>query len=126
MLSIVEMKEQMPTEEFAEFLKRMDPIAFSEETNRWIVTEHAVAKKILLDPRFSANRTPFFIRSMPDIDPHAIETFLSDVQKMMVMSDGKTHQNRRRICFHAFKPFMQQSLLPSINQKLDPITQSKT
>lgn len=125
-MSIVDMKENLSPQAFAEALMEKGPMVFWKETNRWLVNDYDLAKAILLDARFSADRTPFFVRSMPNIDQQYVGTFLSVVKNMMVMADGKSHQNKRRICFHAFKPFMQQALLPMIHKKLESLTANKT
>lgn len=125
MISMVDLKKQYTADDFSTVLNDMGPLSYWEAGGFWLLNDYDTAKSLLLDKRMSADRTPFFIRRMPDINPQVIKTFLGVVQNMMVMSDGKDHQNRRRICFHAFKPFMQQMLIPRIRSKLDELVGDK-
>lgn len=125
MNSIVTMKETLNTRDFSHALKSLGKITYWKPGKFWLVTDYNLAKNLLANPTFSANRTPFFIRRMPDVDPHVIDIFLPVVQDMMVMSDGENHHHRRRICFHAFKPFMRNEITPLIQEKLNDIVSGK-
>lgn len=94
---LLDQKKRMTPNEYAQMLRSHGPIFYWETNGIWVVTDYELAKEILRNPDFSANRTSFFISRMPNLDLHLIQDFLGSVGKMMVMSDAPEHTSRRKV-----------------------------
>lgn len=89
-------KEKTPTE-FAHHLLEKGPLFFWEKGPFWVVTDFKLGEEVLRSPKYSADRSSFFISRMPNLDLRLIKDFFAVVMKMMVMSDGKEHTARRKL-----------------------------
>lgn len=90
-------------EAFAAHVRRPDPSRPALSAYYWpaggfhVVTEAALAKEVLISPAFSADRSTFFLSRMPNVDIRLLGDFFSIIQRMMVMSDGSVHRQRRAL-----------------------------
>src|SRR5262245_57852416 len=110
--SLFEMKKHHSPTEFSRFLKNNGDIFWREQENFWVITSYTHAKMILASDDFTCDRSPFFMASMPNLNPYEIKDFLGVVSKMMVMSDAPQHTPRRRICYDGFSNQTLQNLHP--------------
>lgn len=98
--SFLDFKKQTTTAEFpdafARYVREYGDVFHWPTGGFHVVTAPDLAKKVLKDEAFSADRSQFFISRMPNMDLRLIGDFFSVVQKMMVMSDGQEHAQRRR------------------------------
>lgn len=83
-------------EHFSQYLVEKGDVYFWPEGGFHVVTRAGLAKQVLMNPQFSADRSRFFISRMPNLDLRIIKDFFAVIGKMMVMSDGKEHAARRR------------------------------
>ncbi len=106
-VSFFDVKKNASTEEFpnlfSRYLKSFGDIYFWEKGNFHVITKAAHAKEILTSDNFSANRAPFFISRMPNMDLNLIKDFFSVVSKMMVMSDDQDHGLKRKVAAGGFE-----------------------
>jgi cytochrome P450 len=96
-LSLLDAKSQMTPTEFAAFLREKGPVYWWPNGEFWVVTDYALAETVLKNPVFSADRRAFFVSRMPNLDLSLIGDFFGVVTKMMVMSDGASHLQRRKL-----------------------------
>ena len=116
--SLLTLKHETTPAQYAEFIRAQGPISWWQTGGYWLVTDYTLAKQILLDERFSCDRSPFFIRRMPEIDFPVIQHFFAVVKEMMVMTDSPTHYLRRRICTHGLQHFLDNQLPPIVDDYL--------
>jgi cytochrome P450 len=116
---LLDLKSTLTSQELARVLCNAGDIFKSTLDNVWVVTSIELAKQILADHNFSANRLPYFAARMPEVDMSLIAQFAAVVSKMMVMSDAPQHTGRRRICYHAFTAQLISSLQPKIQYAVD-------
>lgn len=92
-------KRDSSTEEFphrfSEYVSNFGEVYFWPKGNFHVVTRAALARNALTNPNLSCDRSPFFISRMPHMDLSLLGDFFSVVSKMMVMSDGQAHYQRR-------------------------------
>lgn len=121
--SLLDIKIDLTTHEFIQFLTDQGDIFWWEEGKFWVITSHQYAKEILTSDDYSCDRSPFFISRMPNLDLPLIKDFFAVVSKMMVMSDGETHSARRRICYDGFTnqtlDIMQPLITRTVQKQLD-------
>lgn len=98
--SFHQFKKESKTDSFAnDFTKYIDQ--HQGQTYFWkpgkfhVVTDPKLAKAVLKNPTFSADRSLFFMSRMPNLDLNLINDFFGVVKKMMVMADGKDHFRKR-------------------------------
>lgn len=84
-------------DKFSKYVASFGDVYFWEKGNFHVVTRANYARKALVDPALSCDRSKFFISRMPNMDLSLIEDFFSVVSKMMVMSDDQKHKDRRGI-----------------------------
>lgn len=101
-LSLLELKSTLTPLQFARYFKNKGPLYFKEMEKLWIVSNHSLAKQILLNPQFSCDRTAVFTANLESGNAKLMMDFLSLVTNMMVMSDAPKHTLRRRICYEGF------------------------
>lgn len=122
--SLLEIKRALSPKDFAQFLRSQGKIFYWDAARFFVVTDIELAKVVTKDPAFSADRSSFFISRMPNIDLRLIMDFLSLVQKMMVMSDGASHEQRRKAAslgidgdlLDYFRPLIEKSVGRMINE----------
>lgn len=88
---------------FSKYLKSYGDIYFWEKGNFHVITKATHAKEILTSSEFTANRAPFFISRMPELNLALIQNFFGVVGKMMVMSDDRDHVLKRRVAATGFE-----------------------
>ncbi len=97
---------------FHAFKRRSDPRTFPQDFAAYVagfgdlywwptgkfhvVNRRRHAIEVLKDEAVSADRRPFFLTRMPNLDLSLVQDFFGVVAKMMVMSDGEDHARRRR------------------------------
>lgn len=94
--SLLDIKRATTPAEYAAFLRGHGQIFYWDAAKFFVVTDYKLAQEVTKNPAFSADRASFFISRMPNIDLRLIKDFFGLVQKMMVMSDGKDHETRRK------------------------------
>lgn len=82
-------------EDFHDYLTSFGELYWWPKGNFHVVTRRDHATEILKSDAFSADRRPFFLTRMPNLDLSLVQVFFKVVQKMMVMSDGEDHARRR-------------------------------
>lgn len=88
---------------FSRYLKSYGDIYFWEKGNFHVITKASHAKEILTSENFTANRAPFFISRMPNLNLSLIQDFFGVVSRMMVMSDGEDHSKKRKVANIGFE-----------------------
>lgn len=83
--------------EFSDYVKSFGDVYFWKKGKFHVVTKASLAKKALINPAISCDRSSFFISRMPNMDLGLIQNFFGVVSKMMVMRDGEDHKQRRNI-----------------------------
>lgn len=105
--SFLEFKQQCSDLEFpnkfSDYVKNFGDLYYWPQGGFHVVTHSEMAKHVLKSFDFSADRGGFFISRMPNLDLSLIGNFFSIVKKMMVMSDGETHQKRRKAATKGFE-----------------------
>lgn len=114
--SILAMKKSMSPEFFAKHLQSMGELFYWPAGKFWVVTGYELARELLKDARMSADRSPFFISRMPELDLTLIGDFFAVVTRLMVMLDGDLHQRRRRMCYQGFSNAHIALITPKIQQ----------
>lgn len=94
--SLLDLKKALSPEQYAKMLRSFGKVFYWDAAKFYVVTDHELAKEVMKNPAFSADRSSFFISRMPNLDLRLIKDFFGIVQKMMVMSDGQQHENRRK------------------------------
>jgi cytochrome P450 len=94
--SLLDIKRATTPAEYAAFLRSQGPVFYWDAARFFVVTDARLAMEVTKNPAFSADRSSFFISRMPDVDLRLIKDFFGIVGKMMVMSDGKDHEQRRK------------------------------
>lgn len=94
--SLLDLKRATSPEQYARILRSYGPVFYWDAAKFYVVTDHKLAQEVTKNPAFSADRSSFFISRMPNLDLRLITDFFGLVQKMMVMSDGKAHEGRRK------------------------------
>ncbi len=102
MKSLLETKRESTPQQFADYVRTLGPVSFWEAGGFWLVTDYDLAKKALRDPALSCDRSSFFVSRMPNLDLGLIPDFFGVVKRMMIMTDGANHQQRRGVAHHAF------------------------
>ena len=117
--SLLTLKHETTPAQYAAFIRAQGPISWWPTGGYWLVTDYELAKQILLDERLSCDRTPFFMRRMPEIDFPVIQHFFAVVKEMMVMTDGPQHYPRRRLCTHGLQQFLDKYLQTIVDEYID-------
>lgn len=94
--SLLELKRAFTPEQYARFLQSQGKVFYWDAARFYVVTDYDLAKEVVKNPAFSADRSSFFVSRMPNLDLALIKDFFGIVKKMMVMSDGKEHESRRK------------------------------
>ncbi|MBW4511712.1 MAG: cytochrome P450 [Scytonematopsis contorta HA4267-MV1] len=114
---------------FAEYVNSYGEIYYWPTGGFHVITKAEDARNILSNSNFSADRSAFFISRMPNVDLSLISDFFSIIQKMMVMSDGKQHQMRRKTAHMGISDRWVSSFEPAtrkiVKQLLDDVAQNK-
>lgn len=95
--SLLEMKKLLTPKQYAAFLKSKGKVFWWPAGRFYVVTDYAIARDLLKNPAWSADRSAFFISRMPNLDLRLIGDFFSVISKMMVMSDQPEHGKRRSV-----------------------------
>lgn len=119
MTSLLTIKQQSTSHEFSDFIRRQGNISWWQEDGFWLVSSYAIAKEVLKDPRFSANRTAFFRQQTQRLGLPMIPHFFQLVNKMMVVDDEPDHQPKRKICAHGINHYFRNNLTQRVNFYLD-------
>ncbi len=117
--NLLELKKTTTPAEFSQKIRRMGEYFWWEPGQFYVITSYELAKSILMSEDYSCDRSSFFISRMPEMNLSLLDDFFKVVSKMMVMSDGEAHQNRRRICYHGFTAYCIQQLKPVIDKTIE-------
>lgn len=90
-------------EDFHEYLTSFGELYWWPKGNFHVVTRRDHGTEVLKSEAFSADRRPFFLTRMPNLDLSLVQVFFRVVQKMMVMSDGEDHARRRKAAAVGFE-----------------------
>lgn len=86
-----------------------------------VVTDADLAKAVLKNQKFSADRSSFFMSRMPNLDLSLIQDFFSVVQKMMVMSDGEDHKRKRSASNMGFEDHVLEKFKDKVHHTVDTL-----
>lgn len=109
---------------FSRYLKSYGDIYFWEKGNFHVITKAAHAKEILTSSEFTANRAPFFISRMPELNLALIQDFFGVVGKMMVMSDDRDHALKRRVAATGFEENILARFKDKLSQSVNDLVNS--
>lgn len=122
--SFLDFKKKATTDEFpqafTDYIKSFGEVYFWEKGKFHVITKAQDAKEILTSNAISADRGQFFISRMPNLDLSLIQDFFSVVKKMMVMSDGADHADKRKMASKGFEDH----ILESFNGKIEETIRS--
>lgn len=128
-VSFLEFKRTSDTlhfpEQFAQYTRSFGDIYFWEPGNFHVVNNVDHAKEVLTGQQFSANRASFFISRMPNLDLSLIQDFFGLIGPMMVMSDGKQHQMRRKAAGMGINDHMIEAFTPKINKTVSTLLEQQ-
>jgi cytochrome P450 len=114
---------------FADYVSSYGEIYYWPTGGFHVITKAEDARNILTNSNFSADRSAFFISRMPNVDLSLISDFFSVIQRMMVMSDGKNHQMRRKAGYMGISDRWVNSFEPTtrkiVKKLLDSVAQDK-
>lgn len=116
--SLLDLKYHTTPQQYAEAIRDLGAISWWETDGFWLVTDYQIAKEVLMDQRFSADRTEFFQRRTQSLGLPMIKDFFSVVNRMMVMQDNEAHYARRKICSHGIVHYIKSNMGPAIDQQL--------
>lgn len=120
--SFLDFKRLSPTAEFptafARYVQSMGDAYFWKKGGFHVITSGALAREVLTDNAFSADRGRFFISRMPDMDLNLIGDFFGIVRKMMVMSDGDEHVRRRKLAALGFEDHVLQKFHGTVRKTI--------
>jgi len=111
-----EAKVETFPKDFSDYIKSKGSRYFWAKGNFHVLTKAQDAMEALKNPVISCDRTSFFLSRMPNIDLSLLQDFFAVVAKMMVMSDGKEHKQRR---FVANKG-LSEKLIADYTKKIKP------
>lgn len=95
--SLLQAKCNMTPENYGQFVREKGKVFWWKPGNFYVVTDFNLAKEVLTNSDYSADRSSFFISRMPNLDLHLIKDFFGVISKMMVMSDPPEHSDRKKI-----------------------------
>lgn len=90
-------------EDFHDYLTSFGELFWWPKGKFHVVTRLDHATAVLRSDAYSADRRPFFLTRMPNLDLSLVQDFFRVVQKMMVMSDGDEHARRRKAAAVGFE-----------------------
>ncbi len=101
---------------FADYVSDKGNIYYWPPEKIHVITKYEDACTILNSSDFTADRSAFVISQMPNVDTSLVTSFFSITQKMMVMSDGKDHEIRRKSAYMGIKDLWVNSFEPTVRQ----------
>lgn len=116
--SLLDIKVSHNPQTFSQYLQAGGDIYWREPEQFWVVTSYGLAREVLVSDHFTCDRSPYFMNSMPEVDPANIQDFFAVVSKMMVMSDAPAHTARRRICYDGFAQKTLETLQPLVRKTI--------
>lgn len=119
MPSLLTIKQQSTSQQFSDYIRQQGKISWWQEDGFWLVSSYSIAREVLKDSRFSANRTAFFRQRMEQLGLPMIPNFFQLVNKMMVVADDPEHLPRRKICMHGINHYFRNSLEQKVTLYLD-------
>ncbi|MBX6342139.1 MAG: cytochrome P450, partial [Thermomicrobiaceae bacterium] len=87
-----------------DFLRAWDPVHWSEETGRWILTRYADVSAVLRDGRFSADRATQFMRLLGAEERERLGALEAGLARQLLFIDPPDHTRLRRLVNAAFTP----------------------
>ncbi len=114
-------KQSTTPAEFAAYVKSFGEVFWWEQGPFWVVTDYALAQGVMRNQDFSADRSPFFLSRMPDMDLRLIKDFFEVIKRMMVMSDADIHLRRRRTAAIGFGENLLKSYQTLITETVDDL-----
>jgi len=101
---------------FADYLSNKGNIYYWQPDKIHVITKYDDACTILNSSEFTADRSAFVISQMPNVDISLVTSFFSITQKMMVMSDGKDHEIRRKSASMGIRELWVNSFQPTVRK----------
>ena len=95
--SLLKEKSSRSPESFAGFLKHQGKVFWSPEEQFWVISDYAIAERLLKGQVLSADRSPFFAVRHAHIPPSMVSNFLNAVGNMMVTNDAPRHTALRKL-----------------------------
>lgn len=86
-----------------------------------VVTDATLAREVLKNQKFSADRSLFFMSRMPNLDLNLIQDFFAVVKKMMVMSDNEDHARKRSAANFGFEDHVMEKFQHKVHQTVEDL-----
>ncbi len=115
-VSLLEMKKRLTPAGYAQFVRAKGDVFWWPAGKFFVVTNYGMAKELLKDPAWSADRSAFFISRMPNLDLRLIGDFFGVISKMMVMSDNPEHARRRGVAAQGMDESLMSHYRPMIER----------
>jgi cytochrome P450 len=109
-----------------DWLRREEPVHWSEPVGAWIVTSHALVMQGLREPALSNERSKCFVQAQLGEQAGLAADFERVVSAMMLMQDGSDHHRLRVLGNHGFVPSLLRRVRPSIEQLVDELLDEVT
>lgn len=117
-------KQTSTPTEFAAYVRSFGDVFWWEQGPFWVVTDYGLAQGVMRSQDFSADRSPFFLSRMPDMDLRLIKDFFEVIKRMMVMSDADVHLRRRRTAAVGFGESLLKSYQTLIDETVEELIQN--
>jgi cytochrome P450 len=125
-VSLLEMKKRLTPAGYAQFLRAKGDVFWWPAGKFYVVTDYNLAKDLLKDPSWSADRSAFFISRMPNLDLRLIGDFFGVISKMMVMSDNPEHAKRRAVAAQGMDEGLMSHYRPMIERTVKRLIHEAT
>ncbi len=104
-----------------DFLRAWDPVHWSEEAARWILTRYADISAVLRDGRFSADRATQFMRLLGAEEREHLGALEAGLARQLLFIDPPDHTRLRRLVNAAFTPRVVERMRARIQEIVDDL-----
>lgn len=111
-------------QDFSDYLRSFGEIYWWPKGNFHVITRKDHATEILKSKAFSADRRPFFLTRMPNLDLSLVQDFFGVVSKMMVMSDDEDHTRRRKAASIGFEDHVIDAFEAEVKETVEELTRA--
>lgn len=108
-------------EDFTAYVQSFGDVYWWPQGNFHVITRREHATEVLKSKAFSADRRPFFLTRMPNLDLSLVQDFFGVVSKMMVMSDDGEHSRRRKAAALGFEDHILDAFQGEVRETVDQL-----
>lgn len=108
-------------QDFAAYVQSFGDVYWWPQGNFHVITRRELAAEVLKSDAFSADRSPFFLTRMPNLDLSLVQDFFAVVRKMMVMSDDEEHARRRKAASLGFEDHVIDAFRAEVVETVDEL-----